>query len=42
LLAYTLVFWGIGLWSSRNEHLQLTSRTLQMITLLLVSATGAP
>ena len=36
LLAYTLVFWGIGLWSSRNEHLQLTSRTLQMITLLLV------
>jgi len=36
LLAYTLVFWGIGLWSSRNEHLQITSRTLQMITLLLV------
>ena len=36
LLAYTLVFWGIGRWSSRNEHLQLTSRTLQMITLLLV------
>jgi hypothetical protein len=36
LLAYTLAFWGIGVWSSRNEHLQLTSRTLQMITLLLV------
>jgi hypothetical protein len=36
LLAYTLVFWGIGWWSSRKEHLQLTSRTLQMITLLLV------
>lgn len=36
LLAYTLVFWGIGLGSSRNPHLQLTSRTLQMITLLLV------
>ncbi len=36
LLTYTLVFWGIGLGSSRKEHLQLTSRTLQMITLLLV------
>jgi hypothetical protein len=36
LLAYTLAFWGIGVWSSRDEHLQLTSRTLQMITLLLV------
>jgi len=36
LLAYTLAFWGIGLWSSGNERLQLTAHTLQLITLLLV------
>lgn len=35
LLAYTLVFWGAGCWCSRNPHLQLTAKTLQMITLLL-------
>lgn len=36
LLAYTLVFWGAGLWCRRNADLQLTAKTLQMITLLLV------
>jgi hypothetical protein len=36
LLAYTLVFWAMGLWCSRNDRLQLTARTLQMVTLLLV------
>jgi hypothetical protein len=36
LLAYTLVFWGAGGWCRRNPHLQLTAKTLQMITLLLL------
>ncbi|MEM6520685.1 MAG: hypothetical protein AAF722_15300, partial [Cyanobacteria bacterium P01_C01_bin.70] len=36
LLSYTLVFWGIGVFSRRNAQLQLTSRTLQVMTLLLV------
>ncbi len=36
LLAYTLVFWAAGLWCRRNANLQLTAKTLQMITLLLV------
>ncbi|MBW4481801.1 MAG: hypothetical protein KME14_04590 [Tildeniella torsiva UHER 1998/13D] len=36
LLAYTLVFWAAGLWCRRNPNLQLTAKTLQMITLLLV------
>ncbi len=36
LLSYTLIFWGIGVFSSRNDQLQLTSRTLQVMTLLLV------
>ncbi|WOD39288.1 hypothetical protein [Nodosilinea sp. E11] len=36
LLTYTLVFWGAGLWCRRSANLQLTAKTLQMITLLLV------
>lgn len=36
LLAYTLVFWGVGLSCGRRENLQLTAKTLGMITLLLV------
>lgn len=36
LLAYTLVFWAAGLWCRRSPNLQLTAKTLQMITLLLV------
>ena len=36
LLAYTLLFWGAGLWCGRNSQLQLTAKTLQMITLLLL------
>ncbi|MEL6402634.1 MAG: hypothetical protein AAFR26_26695 [Cyanobacteria bacterium J06626_4] len=36
LLTYTLIFWGIGVFSSRNDQLQLTARTLQVMTLLLV------
>ncbi|PZO33120.1 MAG: hypothetical protein DCF17_22385, partial [Shackletoniella antarctica] len=36
LLAYTLVFWAAGRWCRRSANLQLTAKTLQMITLLLV------
>lgn len=36
LLAYTLVFWGIGRWSSSHRGLQLTSKTLQSLAILLV------
>ncbi|HZG38518.1 MAG TPA: hypothetical protein VEZ50_07530 [Nodosilinea sp.] len=36
LLAYTLVFWAVGRWCRRSANLQLTAKTLQMITLLLV------
>jgi hypothetical protein len=36
LLTYTLVFWAAGLWCRRSQNLQLTAKTLQMITLLLV------
>ncbi|HSM80283.1 MAG TPA: hypothetical protein VLS96_01295 [Nodosilinea sp.] len=36
LLAYTLVFWAAGLWCHRSPQLQLTAKTLQMTTLLLV------
>jgi hypothetical protein len=36
LLAYTLVFGAAGLWCHRRPNLQLTAKTLQMITLLLV------
>jgi hypothetical protein len=36
LLAYTLVFGAVGLWSSSRPNLQLTSRMLQAATLLLI------
>jgi hypothetical protein len=36
LLAYTLVFWAVGVGCSRRTDLQLTAKTLQMVTLLLV------
>lgn len=36
LLAYTLAFWLVGLLCGRGENLQLTAKTLGMITLLLV------
>lgn len=36
LLIYTLGFWGIGLWSSKQENLKLTSQTLSAIATLLV------
>ncbi|PSR12914.1 DUF2157 domain-containing protein, partial [filamentous cyanobacterium CCP3] len=36
LLAYTLVFWAVGRWCHQSPNLQLTAKTLQMITLLLV------
>ena len=36
LLLYTLGFWGIGFWSSKQENLQLTSQTLNAIAVLLV------
>jgi len=36
LLVYTLAFWGIGYWSSKQNHLQLTAQTLSAIAILLV------
>ncbi len=36
LLTYTLIFWGVGFWASKQENLPLTSQTLKAITLLLV------
>ncbi|MEO0538039.1 MAG: hypothetical protein AAF215_29785 [Cyanobacteria bacterium P01_A01_bin.123] len=36
LFAYTGVFWGIGLWASRQSRLALTAKTLQTVSLLLV------
>ena len=36
LLVYTLGFWGIGFWSSRQGNLKLTSQTLSAIAILLV------
>jgi hypothetical protein len=36
LLIYTLGFWGISFWSSKQESLRLTSQTLNGITTLLV------
>ena len=38
LLAYTLGFFGVSLWTSKNERLGLTTRALQLVTLLLVPA----
>ncbi|MGD1920941.1 MAG: hypothetical protein ACFCAD_19915 [Pleurocapsa sp.] len=36
LLVYTLGFWGIGFWSSKQDNLKLTSQTLNAIAILLV------
>jgi hypothetical protein len=36
LWTYTLVFWGIGFWASRQDNLLLTAQTLQTIALLLI------
>ncbi|MCC0176444.1 hypothetical protein I4641_05560 [Waterburya agarophytonicola K14] len=36
LLIYTLGFWGIGFWSSKQANLTLTSQTLRVIAILLV------
>jgi hypothetical protein len=36
LWTYTLIFWGIGFWATRQENLQLTAQTLQTIALLLI------
>ncbi|WP_201321956.1 hypothetical protein [Pseudanabaena sp. lw0831] len=38
LLAYTLGFFGVGFWTSKNERLRMTTRALQLVTLLLVPA----
>ncbi|MDJ0635047.1 MAG: hypothetical protein QNJ34_17790 [Xenococcaceae cyanobacterium MO_188.B29] len=36
LLIYTLSFWGVGFWSSKQDNLKLTSQTLRSIATLLV------
>jgi len=36
LLAYTLAFFGVGRWSGRQTQLHLTTRTLEIVTCLLV------
>lgn len=36
LFAYTLSFWGISFWAGKQSHLSLTTRTLLIVTLLLV------
>jgi hypothetical protein len=36
LWGYTVIFWFCGFWTSKQRNLQLTSQTLQLITLLLV------
>lgn len=33
---YTVAFWGVGFWASKQAKLQLTARTLQTVALLLV------
>ncbi|MEI6330114.1 MAG: hypothetical protein WCP16_12825 [Pseudanabaena sp. ELA645] len=38
LLSYTLGFFGVGFWTSKNERLRMTTRALQLVTLLLVPA----
>jgi len=38
LFTYTLGFFGVGFWTSKNERLRLTTRALQLVTLLLVPA----
>lgn len=36
LFIYTLAFWGAGFWANRQENLELTARTLRVISLLLI------
>ncbi|MEX0269347.1 hypothetical protein AB3R30_09395 [Leptolyngbyaceae cyanobacterium UHCC 1019] len=36
LLGYTLVFWGVGWWTGKQAALQLTSRMLNLATLLII------
>jgi len=36
LSTYTLVFWGVGFWASKQQNLQLTAQTLQNLTILLL------
>lgn len=36
LLAYTLAFWGVSIWTDRQPALQLTTRMLQTATLLII------
>ena len=36
LWAYTVIFWGISVWTGKQDNLQLTTQTLQLISLLLV------
>lgn len=38
LLGYTLGFFGVSFWTSKNDRLRLTTRALQLVTLLLVPA----
>ncbi|RCJ24953.1 hypothetical protein A6S26_17260 [Nostoc sp. ATCC 43529] len=36
LFAYTLSFWGLSFWATRQNNLRLTTQTLLIVTLLLV------
>ncbi|MEH1839508.1 MAG: DUF2157 domain-containing protein [Nostoc sp.] len=36
LFAYTLTFWGLSFWATRQNNLRLTAQTLLIVTLLLV------
>ncbi|NJM28333.1 MAG: DUF2157 domain-containing protein, partial [Pseudanabaena sp. RU_4_16] len=38
LFAYTLAFWGVSFLTNRRGNLQLTTRTLQLVTLLIIPA----
>ncbi len=36
LLGYTLSFWGVSYWATKQSNLRLTAQTLRIVTLLLV------
>ncbi|BBD64592.1 hypothetical protein NIES4072_17460 [Nostoc commune NIES-4072] len=36
LFAYTLTFWGLSFWATRQSNLRLTAQTLLIVTMLLV------
>lgn len=38
LFAYTLAFWGTSFWTLKQGNLLLTTRTLQLVTLLIIPA----